>query len=184
MSSAAFTDNVLLQDADKLLREAGFSTRRSVFAGGEVPCLLAEDRFFFVALIASKTLDEVRRAESFAANELLERLASGAAGAKRWDAYLVLLAQEAIETPGQTREVVDLQYNTRGVRRLVATGVTDRESLTAALRPFLPLPPTSPSGLGDALDELVDELILNGVPAETAPRYVAAFAQTGNLDDL
>jgi hypothetical protein len=34
------------------------------------------------------------------------------------------------------------------------------------------------------LEELVDQLILNGVAADAAPRYVAAFAQAGNLDDL
>ena len=184
MSNAHFNDEVLLQDADVLLKDAGFSTRRGVLAAGDVPYLLAEDRFFILVVIASRTLQDAQRAEPVATHELLDRLASSDVGAKRWDAYVVLLAEDTIETPEQTREVVDLQYNTSGVRRLVALGVVDAESLRAALRPFLPLPPTSPGGLGDALEELVDQLILNGVPAEEAPRYVAAFAQAGNLDDL
>jgi hypothetical protein len=182
--SSPFNSNILLRDADTLLREAGFSTSRSDVAGGELPSLLAEDRFFVIAVVAAATLDEAWRGEPFAVNGLLDRLVTANAGAKRWDAYVVLLAADPIETSEQSRRVVDLQYNTRGVRRIVATGVADRDSLAVALRPFLPLPQTSAGGLGNALDELVDQLILNGVPADTAPRYVAAFAQQGTLDDI
>jgi hypothetical protein len=184
MSGSPFSSNILLQDADALLKEAGFATSRSELTGAELPSLLAEDRFFVLAVVAAPTLGDARRGEPFAVSGLLDRLTAAEAGAKRWDAYVVLLAAEPIETAEQTREVVDLQYNTRGVRRIVATGVGDRESIRAALRPFLPLPPTSPGGLGNALDELVDQLILNGVPEDAAPRYVAAFAQHGTLDDV
>jgi hypothetical protein len=184
MSSARFSSNILLQDADVLLKEAGFSTSLSFLSASDLPCLLAEDRFFVVAVVAAETLDDARHGEPFAVSGLLDRLTAAEAGAKRWDAYVVLLAAEPIETAEQTRDVVDLQYNTRGVRRIVATGVNDRESLAVALRPFLPLPPRTVGGLGNALDELVDQLVLNGVPAEAAPRYVAAFAQQGTLDDV
>jgi hypothetical protein len=182
--SNPFSSNILLQDAEALLKEAGFSTSRSELAGGELPSLVAEDKFFVVAVVAAATLDDARRGEPSAVSGLLQRLAVAEAGAKRWDAYVVLLTAEPIETPEQTRDVVDLQYNTRGVRRIVATGVSDRDSVAVALRPFLPLPETSAGGLGNALDELVDQLILNGVPADAAPRYVAAFAKQGTLDDV
>jgi hypothetical protein len=114
----------------------------------------------------------------------VERIATPSVGAKKWDAYLVLLAEEIIDDPVQTRQLVELQYNTRGVRRLVATGVSDRASIAYVLRPFLPLPRPVPGGLSDSLSGLTDQLVLNGIERDKAERYVAAFAQTGNLDDV
>ena len=186
MSNTSFSDNILLQEADALLKDTGFSTCRGALAlaSSEVPWLLAEDRFFILAVIAFQTLLEAQQVEPFAARELLERLASSDIGAKRWDVYLVLLAEQDLKTPQQTREVIDLQYNTHGIRRLVATNVADRAALRVALRSFLPLPPVSPDGLGDALEELSDQLNLNGISEDAARRYVAAFAQSGDLDDI
>jgi hypothetical protein len=184
MTTSLFSDNPLLNDAESVLIDAGFSTRRGVFASADAPCLFAEDEFFVVAVVASRTLEEARRIESFAAAELLEQVGPARVGAKRWDAYLVLLAEEVIDDVEQGRDLVELQYNTRGVRRLVATGVGDRDSLTIALRPFLPLPQPVPGGLSDALSDLTDQLVINGVDRENAARYVGAFEQSGSLDDV
>lgn len=184
MTSSLFSDSHLLNTAEGVLTEAGFSTRRGVFSSADAPCLLAEDEFFIVAIVASQTLKEARRVESFAAAELLDHVAEARVGAKRWDAYLVLLAEEVIDEVEQGRDLVELQYNTRGVRRLVATGVSDRDSLMVALRPFLPLPQPVPGGLSDALSDLTDQLVINGVDREQAARYVGAFDQRGSLDDI
>jgi hypothetical protein len=184
MSADAFRQNLLLDEADAVMREVGFSTQFGVFSSADTPWLLAEDEFFLVAVIASGTLEAAQRAESFAAAELLDRLDARNVGAKRWDAYMVLLLEESVDDAERTREVAELQYNTRGVRRLVAAGVTDRESLAVALRPFLPLPRPEPGGLSDALADMADQLTLNGVDPEKSPRYVAVFAQTGSLDDV
>lgn len=105
-------------------------------------------------------------------------------GAKRWDAYLVVLSEELVDDPDEARQLVELQYDMRGVRRLVATGVTDRALVVEALRPFLPLPRPIPGGLSDALTDMVDQLTLNGIEQARAERYVAAFGETGNLDDV
>lgn len=184
MTSSLFSEHYLLDAADSLLTDAGFTTRRGVFSSAMAPCLLAEDEFFVVVVIASPTLEETRRVESFAAAELLERVLNVGVGAKRWDAYLVLLAEEVVDDVEHGREVVELQYNTRGVRRLVATGVSDRDSLARALRPFLPLPQPAPGGLSDALSDLTEQLVVNGIDRAHAARYVSAFDQTASLDDV
>jgi hypothetical protein len=184
MTESLFSDNRLLDLAEAVLTEAGFATRRAFVASADAPWLLAEDQLFVIAVIATKTLADARRLESYAATELLQRIATPVVGAKKWDAYLVLLAEQIVDDPLETRQLVELQYNTRGVRRLVASGVSDRASIAPVLRPFLPLPRPVPGGLSDSLTGLAEQLVLNGIERDKAERYVAAFAQTGNLDDV
>lgn len=184
MTSAIFSESPLLRDAEAILGDAGFETRHEAIPEAASPWLLAENEFFVIAVVAAATLAEARRIEAFAAAELLRRVSSLDVGGKRWDAYLVILCEELVSDPDATRQLVALQYDMRGVRRLVATGVTDRGPVVEALRPFLPLPPPMPGGLSDAFSALVDQLVLNGVEREKADRYVSVFAETGGLDEV
>jgi hypothetical protein len=173
----------LLRDAEAILTDAGFETTREGLEGSGIPWLLAENAFFAVGIVASGTLDEATKSEGFATPELLQRLDAVDVGGKRWDAYLVLLCEELTDSQGATRQMVELQQDTRGLRRLVATGVTDRGRVLEALRSFLPLPPPMPGGLSDASAALVDQLTLNGIEREKAEHYVTVFTETGGLDD-
>ncbi len=184
MTTSVFSDDPLLSDAEAALTDANFATRREYISEAEAPWLLAEDQFFMIAIVASRTLAEVKRLEAFAAAELLRRVTTPAVGAKRWDAYLVMLTEEIVDDPVETRQLVELQYDTRGVRRLVATGVTDRTLLADALRPFLPLPRPVAGGLSDGLTDMREQLAVNGIERDKADRYVATFAETGTLDDV
>jgi hypothetical protein len=178
------SDYPLLADAESVLAGASFAMRREWLADEDTPWLLAENEFFLIAAVATDTLEDAYRAEAFGAAELLNRISATRVGAKRWDAYLVILAKELVDDPASTRQLAEMQYDTRGVRRLVATGIVDLATVTQALRPFLPLPEPVAGGLSDALADLRDQLSLNGIAESNAERYVAAFSETGDLDDV
>jgi hypothetical protein len=184
MTSVIFSESPLLRDAEAILISAGFLTRREYVAEATTPWLLAENEFFAIAVAVAPTLTDAERIEAYAAAELLRRVSAGDVGGKRWDAYLVILCEELVTDPEATRRLVELQYEMRGVRRLVATGVTDSGPVRDALRPFLPLPPPMPGGVADAFSALVDQLTLNGIDQTKAELYVAAYEASGDLDEI
>ena len=94
-----------------------------------------------------------------------------------------MLCEELVADPDATRKVVAMQHNMRGIRRLVATGVTDRGPVAEALRPFLPLSSPLPGGLANVFLALADQLAVNGIEPEKATNYVTVFTETGTLDD-
>jgi hypothetical protein len=179
-------DGGLLAIASDVLRQNEFSVMSEHLHGADTGWVLAENDLFIVAVAAGPDLDELRRVESFAAPELIERLSqSEGVGGKRWDAYLVLIASSTIDAPDDAKELVAIEYNTRGVRRLVAVGVEPtEEDVRRVLRPFMPLPPPLPGGLSDAFQDLSEQLVLNGVESEDAHRTVAAFQDRGHLNDV
>jgi len=184
MTSAMFSESPLLRDAETILSAAGFVTRQDYITEATTPWLLAENEFFVIAVAVASALTDAERIESFAAAELLRRVSTRDVGGKRWDAYLVILCEELVTDPEATRRVVELQYEMRGIRRLVATGVTDSGPVRDALRPFLPLPPPMPGGVADAFSALVDQLTLNGIEQTKAELYVTAYAESGGLDEI
>jgi hypothetical protein len=60
------------------------------------------------------------------------------AGDKTWNVYSVFLCAEKA-TDVQTREVKWIEENLERTRKIAACSITDRESLTTALLPLLPL---------------------------------------------
>jgi hypothetical protein len=184
MTNVVFSESPLLRDAEAVLISAGFLTLHEYVSEVTTPWLLAENEFFVIAIVVAPTLTDAERIESFAAAELLQRVSARDVGGKRWDAYLVVLCEEPVNDPEATRRLVKLQYEMRGVRRLVATGVTDSGPVREALRPFLPLPPPMPGGVADAFSALVDQLTLNGIDQAKAELYVAAYAESGSLDEV
>jgi hypothetical protein len=185
MTSTAPDPAQLLLTATDVLREQGFAvTTESIH--GSTSWALAESELFIIAIATASDLNGLREVESLAAPELIERLGAGASiGGKRWDAYLVLVCGEAVDKPDDARALVDMQYDTLGVRRLVAAGVEPtNEDMRRVLRPFLPLPPPSPEALTDAFEGLREQLVVNGVDEPEAKRVVAAFLDRGHLNDV
>jgi len=176
----------LLAEAAGLLRENGFAVRSERLDRADIAWVLAESDLFIVAVAAARDLADLRRVESFAAPELVGRLGtSDGVGGKRWDAYLVLVSSRALEEPAAARDLVDMEYDTHGVRRLVSVAVEPtKDDLRRVLRPFIPLPPPTPGGLNDAFEDLHEQLVVNGVEAPEAQRVVAAFQDRGHLDDV
>lgn len=176
----------LLVEAARVLSENGFAVINEPLDGADTAWVLAENDLFIVAVAAAQDVDDLRRVESFAAPELIDRLsASRDVGGKRWDAYLVLVSPRDIDEPSDTRGLVDMEYNTHGVRRLVSVAVEPtKEDLRRVLRPFIPLPPPTPGGLDDAFDDLREQLVVNGVEEPEAERIVRVFQDRGHLDDV
>ena len=144
MTSRRANRELLLETAGRVLDRAGFAVRIESLEGSDRPWLLAENELFALGAIAGDTLEELESVESIATQSLLSRLGGLDGGAKRWDAYLVLLTPQRWSTV-DSRARVELVYNTRGIRRLIGAELIadecgDIEEVVArVLRPFLPL---------------------------------------------
>jgi len=184
----------LLEVARIVLDRAGFVTERLDLSIGDETSLLdqptllvAQDRFFILAVGSAPTVADLASLEPVAVQELTERAAASSLGAKQWDLYLVLLVEQPAADDGRAAtELASLNYNTRGIRRLAHAGVAATlEAVERALRPFLPLPEISEAAvLEDALTLLEQALTAEGVDEQLAGRAVAAFRETGSLSSV
>lgn len=189
MTGAAPGREALLEVAERVFERAGFAVRIELLDEGDRSWLLAENELFAVGAIAGETLEELQRVEAIATETLLSRLGGLGSGAKRWDAYLLLLTPQPWSAV-DTRDRVEVEHNTRGIRRLIGAELIaddDRDvddAVTRVLRPFLPLRDPLGAGLEDLDEALIGALNVNGVHPEAAPRYVAAYRARGSLDDV
>jgi hypothetical protein len=181
--SLVASDPALLTVARRVLARHDFRLREATLTDvDDAPWLLAESDYFVLGVAAGRTFDDLRVYEGYVASALGELLQEGEVGAKRWDSYVVLLATAGGDEQGR-REVVDLQYNTRSLRRLVSLGTAAHEdAVTAALATFLPLPAPPPGGLPSAFDELVEQLVINGIPQDQVVDAVASYRGQGGAD--
>lgn len=187
-------DAPLLELASIVLNRAGFVTERLDLTLGDEPSLLdqhslllAQDHFFILVVGAAATVADLAALEPVAVLELTERAAASSLGAKQWDLYLVLLAEQSAPDDGRAAtELASLNYNTRSMRRIAHAGVgATIEAVERALRPFLPLPEISEAAvLEDALTLLEEALSTEGVEPQLAGRAVAAFRETGSLSSV
>jgi hypothetical protein len=177
------TDPRLLKVARRLLSTRGFRVRERQIKDLDAGWLLGENEYFLLAVAAGETFDDLRVIEGYLAREMHEIFDAANLGSKRWDAYVVLLASSGIAERGHP-DVVRLQYNTRSMRRLVCLGVQPNdESVSGALATFLPLPEPPPGGLTPAFDELVQQLVINGIPKERAAKALADYRSVERLHD-
>jgi hypothetical protein len=189
MTDPATPREALLEAAGHVLERAHFAVRIESLTGSDQAWLLAENELFALGAIEGETLDDLERVESTAAQALLSRFGNLERGAKRWDAYLLLLTPQSWSSLDD-RNRVEFVYNTRGIRRLIGADlIADetgdiREAVTRVLRPFLPLGEPLGGALADLDDALINSLVVNGVEREDAQRYVAAFRVSGSLDDV
>lgn len=176
-------DPALVGLARRVLAGRGFRVSEAQLPGlGDTPWLLAENELFVLGVVAGEGLEDLQILETYAAPVLSELMAEADLGAKRWDAYLILLASGGSDERGN-RAVVDLQYNTRALRRIVALGVpANEEAVAAALSTFLPLPEPPSGGLTAAFDDLIEQLVINGIDRKRAEASVVAFRESGSRD--
>ncbi len=176
-------DPALVGLARRVLTGSGFRVSERQLPGlGDTPWLLAESDLFVLSVVAGRGLQDLQILESHAAPALSELLGQADIGAKRWDAYLILMASGDSEERGG-RAVLDLQYNTRALRRIVALGVPAEEAaVLAALSTFMPLPEPPSGGLTSAFNELIDQLVINGIARDRALAAVAEYRAEGSAD--
>lgn len=154
---------------------------------GRVDLILAENRYFVVAIAAVSTIRDLVLAEPVAFETLAQRIESAVLGPKKWDTYLVLLTQEkSAEDDDVTRALYAINYDTTRLRRIAHTGVDPtREAISHALAPFVePATSTTSDTQADALSSLMRSLALHGANEELAQRAIAAFEQGATLDDV
>lgn len=171
------SEPVLLGPAALLLQTHRYATHPVSLAPG-MTLLLAENDFFAVGLVEFNTPAELSGAEAAGAAELADRLSTGA-GAKRWDTYLVLLSA-TLAGDAMPESVTTIVYNTRFFRRIVRWNVQpDEDSLSRALRPFLPLTAAQAEQPMSPLNRLAERLPSYGVSAKDAAQAIVRWQTTG-----
>jgi len=150
-------DEELLLLVERVLVGAGYAVR--VASAADVPYVLAEDRDNILAVTALLEAGMISSVEPAIASALLEHIKSADAGAKRWDAYVVLLTSARTEDEA-TRDLFDLAYNLIQVRRIVRIDVKPTiADVSRALRGVLPLASSAAEGvLDDPLASLAARL--------------------------
>lgn len=178
------SDDDLLRLAEGIFSEQGFQVE--TMSEG-IDLVIAENRYFIVAIAAMNTIGNLILAEPIALEALAKRIHSVELGPKKWDTYLVLLTQErSAEEDAVTRDLYAINYDTSSLRRIVHTGIdATREAVGHALAPFIePATSTTSGASASALDSLLGALIARGVDEEFAQRAISAFEQGATLDDI
>lgn len=184
VSSPPRSDDELLLIARTVLQEQGFHVE-TVTEG--IDLVLAENRYFVVAVAATSTIRELILAEPVAFGALAQRTESATLGPKKWDTYLVLLTQErSPEEEAVTRELYAINYDTSRLRRIAHTGVDPTpDAVRHALAPFIePAVSATAAVEADPFVSLLRTLVSRGVDPELAQRAVTAFEQGAMLDDV
>jgi hypothetical protein len=178
------SDQELVTLARSILEREGFVVEQS--AGESDGILLSEDPYFIVAIVTASTVDQLVEAESLGEMTLIERLNEHDLGPKVWDAYLVLLTQQAaLEDAETTRKLFEINYDTANLRRIVVTDVRPTASaVEAALAPFIAPPSKADQTVVESpFVQLTRSLAGLGVDPGLAERAVTAFEQGANLVD-
>ena len=178
-NSGPATDTALLAQARRLLATSGFRVQEGPIPGTQDSTwVLAESEAFILAVVPASSPDDLAELEAYAATALSEAVSAAEVGAKRWDAYLVLLSSGGENQRG-SRTITGIQYNTRSLRRLVQLGVPPEPSaVRRALSTFLPLPDLQAGAPSSALDDLLEQLVVNGADRHAAASSIAEFRAT------
>lgn len=172
----------LLAAAALVLRSHAFGLRTVPLTGMSTQLLLAENELFLLGLVEFPGPDHLAAVESAAALDLAERLDQAAA--KRWDAYLVLLTDSPAANQEMSAAVADILYNTRYLRRIIRWELAPSDdSLTTALKPFLPLPDAGRAAdLLDPMQALVARMVAHGIAPEDATEALELWRATRDDD--
>jgi hypothetical protein len=177
-------DDELLALARTILIDEDFVVEDATADG--VRLLLAENRYFVLAVVTAATISQIVIAEGWAEEFLVGRLRSADIGPKLWDAYLILLTQERLPERGDaTRDLFQINYDTRGVRRMVHSGVFPRlADVRNALTPFVaPIELDDPAIATSAFDSFIESLVARGIDREVAVRALTASRQGADIAD-
>jgi hypothetical protein len=167
------------------LRREGFILQVDELKDGK-QLLLAENPYFILCLASADGARSIPLTESLAATHLARRLASVKPGAKKWDAYVVVMTGDKFESdPAAVARVYGLSHNTSEFRRVLRAGVEpDLDQVEAALRLFMPVTKLEePILSGDPLDDLKVELARRGLAVPDAQRLVDEFRSLGTITD-
>lgn len=171
----------LLGDAAALLTARGYTIQHTSLPSAD-PLLLAENAYFAVGIAEFTSTNGIGLLEADATFAVASRI--GEERAKRWDAYLVLLSTLPASERGLPETIKDIVYNTRYLRRLVRWGVSaTEESLSEALRPFLPLPPPEEAVPRDPVSLLELRMPSYGVNTEDAANAIAQWRASAEARD-
>lgn len=168
------SDESLLELADFVLESAGYAVMR--LSTSDMTASIAENDNNIVIVAALVSPEDLVEAEPVVARQLTEKLVARDVGAKKWDAYVVLLsAQRASDD--QTESLANLANNLRRVRRVIRVGVEPtRAAVSRALRLLLPLPePPTERAIADPLELMRERLLIDGVDPNVVQTALEVF---------
>ena len=171
-------DRALLDLARDVFAEQNYSIEELEAEG--VKFLLAENAYFLVGVVATPTIAQLLVAEATVEAAITNQMARSDIGAKRWDAYLIMLTQErALESPEVTRGLFEINYDTSRLRRIAHANVRPTErAVRSTLSPFVtPSEVEDPLITENPLQVIIEVLEANGVDRQLAQRAVDAFEQ-------
>jgi len=184
-SFISVTPTDLIAAATKTLQDGGYRQITARFPDwNNQTARLFEDKYSIVGLVVFETCGELLRTWTDLQGSLVNVISHhvGREESKAWDGYLVLLSPGI--APSEDNGIEAIRYDTRRVRKLVATG-DDLRGLTEVervLRPLLPFAVGSASvGQGTALDLLPKLLSAHNIPEETTKALVEAFRKQASL---
>jgi hypothetical protein len=169
--------SALLGTAALVLQSHGYSTQYLVLEGsGQL--LLATDPLFLVGIAKFESAADLPGVEARSSITLGDQIVE--AGPRRWDSYLVLLTSSEREDFELSESVAEITYNTQYHRRMIRWGLLPtEESLTDALRPFLPLPSANVEGPRDPVRLLAERMQLHGLDSSDVAVALAQWNEEG-----
>jgi hypothetical protein len=169
--------SALLGTAALVLQAHGFSTQYLGLEGGG-QLLLATDPLFLVGMANFDSAADLPNVEARSSITLGDQMVE--AGPHRWDSYLVLLTSSEREDFELSEDVAEITYNTQFHRRIIRWGLLPtEESLTDALRPFLPLPSANVEGPRDPVRLLAERMQLHGLDSSDVEVALAQWNEQG-----
>lgn len=178
MAANSLTPSQLLAAADEVLLAAGYRSAPIPDTWWELSRVF-EDSYGIASVVVYDSWSELHSEWHRAQGQLVELLTSAflRPEPKSWEGYLVLLTPGK-PAPSRRQEVTSLRYDTKRVRKIVATGddlqtIGDVEEVLLPLLP-LEIEPSEISG-GSLLERLPELLEAEGVPPEITRTATEAF---------
>lgn len=184
MNSALVTLTDMNTRFEDLLKPQGYEVHPWGLETNTQEGRVAENEYFAVAFQPFDAWDTLVAAAGPAELELAASMKRGSS--KVWDTYLLLACRESLYSRDQYDRLVQIQYDTRRMRKLVVTGVGDELSaLETIVRPFMALQKLKESTQArDPLATLTQKLMAQGYRREMLDRAVSLFRDGRSLDAL
>jgi hypothetical protein len=163
-----------------ILEGAGYDVRALHLNCASQAGLVAENQYFALAFQPFSMWSELVENAGVAELELCAGMSS-ASSSKVWDMYLLLACQEKLSTQDQYDQLVQLQYNTRRMRKMVMPGIGETlDRVELLFKPFLSITRLEVIAANrDPIRALADNLIAKGNPPDLVQRCVVLFEEGG-----
>ena len=174
-------EEVVSDAALEVLRSGGFRIGLAELPDLK-PLRVAEDRYSILGLVGADTWNNVASELGQLPVSFSNWAAERGAGDRQWDLYLVVFLTDPI-TDEVLPTVEKFVIDTRFVRRVVRASMShNREAVTDALAPFLPVDFGTELARAAPLEELTSRLIHSGMDEALVTGAIESYRSTGEVE--